>query len=89
MTARPFGKSPYGVQEMAGNVFEWVWDWFDHDYYKVAREKNPEGSDEREKRSIRGGSFAHDAEALRCAARGRYVPDERRANHGFRCAWSL
>ncbi|MGM0559336.1 MAG: SUMF1/EgtB/PvdO family nonheme iron enzyme, partial [Myxococcota bacterium] len=89
VTARPFGKSPFGVHEMAGNVFEWVNDWFDPDYYKVARDVDPKGPDEREKRSIRGGSYAHDQRALRCAARGRYVPGERRANHGFRCGWSL
>jgi serine/threonine-protein kinase len=89
VTARPFGKSPYGVHEMAGNVFEWVHDWFDRDYYQVARDVDPTGPDPREKRSIRGGSYAHDARALRCAARGRYKPEERRANHGFRCVWSL
>lgn len=87
--AHPFGNSPLGVHEMAGNVFEWVQDWFDPDYYKNAPTHNPSGPAHGSKKVLRGGSFAHGLVSLRCAARGRYEPDERRANHGFRCAWSL
>jgi serine/threonine-protein kinase len=87
--ARPFGTSPWGVHEMAGNVFEWVADWYDRDYYAEAPAENPQGPDSGTKKVIRGGSFAHGAFALRCATRGRYRPEAHRANHGFRCAWSL
>jgi|GEM_PF-2958643 len=87
--AHPFGSSPWGVHEMAGNVFEWVQDWFDPTYYENAPTHNPQGPDAGTKKVLRGGSFAHGEFALRCASRGRYEPEERRANHGFRCAWSL
>ncbi len=86
----PAGESPYGALDMAGNVFEWVADWFDRNAYKVGHsEPNPKGPGSGSKRVLRGGSFTHSAYALRCATRGRYSPDERRANHSFRCVWAL
>ncbi|MFU8803219.1 MAG: SUMF1/EgtB/PvdO family nonheme iron enzyme [Bradymonadaceae bacterium] len=85
----PAGQSPYGALDMAGNVFEWVEDWFDRDYYKVSPDQDPPGPLKGKKKVLRGGSFVHTDFALRCATRGRYTPNERRANHSFRCAWSL
>lgn len=41
--AHPDGASPYGVLDMAGNVSEWVWDWFQEDYYASSPEQDPEG----------------------------------------------
>ena len=83
------GASPFGVHDLAGNVFEWVADWYEKSYFEHASTENPVGPEFGTKRVLRGGSFVHDAKALRCSSRGRYKPDERRANHGFRCAWSL
>ncbi len=83
------GQSPYGALDMAGNVFEWVADWFDKNIYKASVGANPVGPASGNKRVLRGGSFTHNAYALRCATRGRYFPQERRANHSFRCAWKL
>ena len=85
----PRGGSIYNVQDMAGNVFEWVEDWYDRAYYPNAPALNPRGPAQGKKRVLKGGSFVHPAFALRCAVRGRYAPEERRANHSFRCAWSL
>ncbi len=83
------GQSTFGALDMAGNVFEWVFDWFDPHYYENSPLSNPTGPDEGEKKVLRGGSFAHPAFALRCATRGRYEPMERRTNHSFRCVWSI
>ena len=86
---RPAGATPYGALDMAGNAFEWVADWYDRDYYAQAPGHDPQGPVSGKKRVLRGGSFVHEPFALRCACRGRFAPDERRANHSFRCAWSL
>lgn len=86
---RPRGGSIYNVQDMAGNVFEWVADWYDRHYYQLAPTQDPQGPLQGKKRVLKGGSFVHPDFALRCAVRGRYSPEERRANHSFRCAWSL
>lgn len=83
------GTSPYGLLDMAGNAFEWVQDWFGRDYYEHAPSRDPQGPEKGSKKVLRGGSFAHTGFTLRCATRGRYAPEQRRANHSFRCVWSV
>ena len=83
------GASPYGALDMAGNAFEWVADWYSRTYYAECPDTDPPGPTAGKKKVLRGGSFVHEPFALRCACRGRYAPEERRANHSFRCAWSL
>jgi formylglycine-generating enzyme required for sulfatase activity len=81
------GKSPYGIYDMAGNVWEWVSDWYDNDYYKNSPSDSPAGPPTGGFKVIRGGSWNTSARNLRAADRyfdppsfrSQYVP-------GFRCA---
>ena len=52
------GISPYGVYNMAGNVAEWVFDWYDEKYYADSPTTNPQGPSSGEYRVVRGGSWA-------------------------------
>ena len=63
------GASPYGVQDMAGNVMEWVNDWYSRDYYSVSPRKNPKGPATGAYRVTRGGSFFLEPFDLRTYAR--------------------
>jgi serine/threonine-protein kinase len=83
----PKGASPYGIVDMAGNVWEWIYDWFGEDYYKIAPLKNPAGPSTGEAHIIRGGSW--DA-SYGDSSVNRAVdwPDGRSASLGFRCAIS-
>jgi formylglycine-generating enzyme required for sulfatase activity len=53
----PLGDSPYGCADMAGNVWEWVNDWYDEGYYRVSPQQNPEGPATGQYRTLRGGSW--------------------------------
>ncbi len=82
----PDGRSPIGAYDMAGNVMEWVSDWYDFSYYREAGEDNPLGPTDGEFKSIRGGSWLTTAAEIKTAARSSFDPLVAQANVGFRCA---
>ncbi len=82
------GASPYGIFNMAGNVSEWVFDWYQVDYYtQMANnpEPNPRGPAAGTEKVIRGGSWDTIPLFLRAVHRMSQRPDEPIASIGFRC----
>jgi formylglycine-generating enzyme required for sulfatase activity len=78
--------SPYGAVQMAGNVFAWVADWHDREYYRVSPERDPTGPVLGKYRVVRGGSWFSPAVDLRATMRGLIPPAVRLNYVGFRCA---
>jgi ABC-type amino acid transport substrate-binding protein len=82
----PGDVSLYGVNDMAGNVREWVSDWYQWDYYPLAPISNPGGPATGVTRVLRGGSWNDVAVYVRTTVRKNYLPDSYDSNLGFRCA---
>jgi formylglycine-generating enzyme required for sulfatase activity len=79
------GESPYGAWDMAGNVWEWVSDWYDGNYYDVSPDSNPLGPDTGMYRVLRGGAWNRDWDRTRAAQRRDHDPSDRASIFGFRC----
>lgn len=81
----PAGASFYGVMDMAGNVWEWVGDWY-RPYYDPDLTENPQGPENGEYRIRRGGAWYSESIYLRSAYRYNYAyPNEVDRGTGFRC----
>jgi sulfatase modifying factor 1 len=83
----PVGKkkpNAFGLYDMIGNVYEWVEDWYDADYYATSETEDPQGSPNGEFRVLRGGSWLYNAIAYRVSYRNNFDPASRTYNDGFR-----
>ena len=85
----PDGASYYGALDMAGNLAEWVADWYDPAYYQYSASQNPPGPENGKLRSIRGGSFIDTERECRASSRDGRTPAMLWSAYytaGFRCA---
>jgi formylglycine-generating enzyme required for sulfatase activity len=71
---------------MAGNVREWVSDWYDSAYYSSSPQNNPTGPASGSYRVVRGGSWIYDTNNLRASGRGDFTPVSAGYGIGFRVA---
>jgi sulfatase modifying factor 1 len=86
-----FAPNGYSLYDMAGNMMEWVWDWYDNGYYSSSPSTDPRGpaSSPYSVRVLRGGVWGGNADYTRCAYRHVYYPDDENYYFGFRCARGL
>ena len=82
----PRGISPFGCYDMAGNVWEWCYDWYGEDYYRMASACNPIGPDAGREKVCRGGSWTYDSDTLKTFFRFNGATTLRDRGYGFRCA---
>jgi formylglycine-generating enzyme required for sulfatase activity len=85
----PAGASPYGALDMAGNVWEWVNDWYQSNYYSLSPYSNPPGPTTGLRKVLRGGFFLGDFHDTQVYQRAYQTQDSQVNNFGFRCAASL
>jgi sulfatase modifying factor 1 len=84
---RSYPANAFGLFDVIGNVWEWVQDWYDPDYYRTSPLRNPSGPRQGHLRVIRGGSWlVADVRMLSCSHRHKVPPDTYSYGIGFRVA---
>jgi formylglycine-generating enzyme required for sulfatase activity len=76
--------SPYGIYDVLGNVWEWVYDWYMYDYYSTSPTTSPPSPETGNYRVQRGGSWNSVPGVLRITNRERAIPDSAYFDSGFR-----
>ncbi|MEI6290457.1 MAG: SUMF1/EgtB/PvdO family nonheme iron enzyme [Chloroflexota bacterium] len=87
--AFPLGASPYAALSLSGNVYEWVSDYYQSNYYLSSPLQAPSGPVWGESHVLRGGGFASPPDALRAASRFHDLPASPGTQYGFRCALTI
>jgi formylglycine-generating enzyme required for sulfatase activity len=83
------GKSPYGIYDVAGNVWEWVADWYEADYYHKSPTRNPQGPETGKYKAVRSSGWQGETPQVRVFTRIKSLPTDRNNSTGFRCAQDI
>jgi formylglycine-generating enzyme required for sulfatase activity len=77
----------FGLYDVLGNVWEWVYDRYDQNYYQSSPSQDPPGPADGHLRVVRGGSFNDPPNFVRLSRRTWGSPADRCHDYGFRCTW--